>query len=91
MLRAVLEVLREEAAWVGDQRSLQAAIAAGRRHARLSYDVAPRIDALADSIRDGDWSGAIGMVPLLSRTPVLSLTESWRRLQARIRRSAGSA
>jgi len=91
MLRAVLEVLREEAAWVGDQRSLQAAIAAGRRHARLSYDVAPRIDALADSIRDGDWSGAIGMVPLLSRTPVLSLIETWRRLQARMRQSADSA
>ena len=91
MLRAVLEVLREEAAWAGDEQPLQAAIAAGRRHARLSYDVAPRIDALADSIRDGDWLGAFGMVPLLSRTPVLAMTETWRRLQTRLRRSADSA
>ena len=55
MLKAVLILLEREADWIGTDAALGAALERGRKDARLRYDLAPRIDALADEVRAGRW------------------------------------
>lgn len=84
MYDAVRTVLRDEEPYVRHDRELRAALARGRRDARLRYDARGRIERLADEVAAKRWGAAVtSALGLLVRYPKLFLTTVGRRLSRR--------